>query len=860
MRKAGFGSVNVINRDGIARGTSAAVTLNDESENLIFIKDQTAANYSFSKGTSANDYPSSLMGSIALLRQTYLDAGWYKNQKEEYNISLEEFNKQQGLPQLFEADGWANILRAVKIGKEFGATYIVKSNGDEYQRIDAVKATGASLIIPINFAKAFDVEDPAEARNVSLGQMKAWEMAPTNPAALEKAQINFALTTYSLDNPRDFWTNIRTAIENGLTEKQALLSVTDVPAKMLGISDKVGSLEKGKMANFLITSDNIFKTGNIIYENWVQGKRFVVSKMDVTDLRGVYNLNADGIGALTLKINGSAGGTSASIERTGVDSVKTTATFVRNGDWVSINFNLKKNPKGDIRLSGYLVATNPIAFKGEFALSEGATGKWTATYKEANKEMPKRDEPKPTLAANGALIYPFIAYGNAVQPSAETVLLKNATVWTNEKEGILKNADVLLEGGKIKAVGTNLAAGNAKVVDATGKHITAGLIDEHSHIAGSGGINEGAQSVSAEVRIADIINSEDINIYRQLAGGVTTSQILHGSANPIGGQAQLIKLRWGKLPEELKFAGADGFIKFALGENVKQSNFGGGSRFPVTRMGVEQTFVDAFTRAKEYQKALAVKGNNVRRDLELDALVEILNNKRFITCHSYVQSEINMLIHVADSLGFRINTFTHILEGYKVADKMKAHGIAGSTFSDWWAYKMEVQEAIPYNGKIMHNVGITTAFNSDDAEMARRLNQEAGKAVLYGDVPEEEALKFVTLNPAKMLHIDNKVGSIKVGKDADIVVWSDNPLSVYAKAEKTYVDGIAYWDMEKDALIQKTQQTERARLIQKMLDSKNKGGRTQRAVGAPQTLYNCETLSEYTTDAYEAIQGGNSHE
>ena len=860
MRKAGFGSVNVINRDGIARGTSAAVTLNDLGEHLVVLKDQTAANFSFNKGTSANDYPSSLMGSIALLRQTYYDAAWYKNQKEEFNISLEEFNKQQNLPQIFEADGWQNVLRADKIAKEFGKQYIIKSTGDEYQRIDAVKATGASLIIPVNFAKAFDVEDPAEARNVSLGQMKAWELAPTNPAVLEKAGINFALTTSGLESTKDFWTNIRSAIENGLTEKQALLAVTETPAKMLGIADKVGSLEKGKIANFLITSDNLFKANTIIYENWVQGNRFVVSKMDITDLRGVYTLNVDGIGALTLKINGTQGGTSAAIERFGADSLKTTATFVRTGDWVSINFNLKKNPKGDVRLSGYLTSTNPITFKGEVALADGATGKWNANFKEANKEMPKRDEPKPALALNGSLIYPLVAFGNATLPSAETVLLKNATVWTNEKEGVLQNADVLLENGKIKSVGKNLNAGTAKVIDATGKHITAGLIDEHSHIAGAGGINEGAQSSSAEVRIGDIINSEDVNIYRQLAGGVTTSHILHGSANPVGGQAQLIKLRWGKLPEELKFAGADGFIKFALGENVKQSNFGTGARFPVTRMGVEQTFVDQFTRAKEYQAAMAVKGNNVRRDLELDAIVEILNNKRFITCHSYVQSEINMLMHVADSLGFKINTFTHILEGYKVADKMKARGIAASTFSDWWSYKMEVQEAIPYNGKIMHNVGVKTAFNSDDAEMARRLNQEAGKAVLYGGMPEEDALKLVTLNPAVMLHIDNKVGSIKAGKDADIVVWSEHPLSIYAKAEKTFVDGVGYWDIEKDAQMLKEQQKERARLVQKMLDSKNKGGRTQRPMAIPQTLYNCETLGDYSAELNETMEGAHSHE
>lgn len=850
LRKVGFGSVNVINRDGIARGISAAVTLNEGNDNNVFLKDQTAANYSFNKGTSSNDYPTSLMGSIALLRQTYYDAQWYSKQKDEYNISLEEFGKQQTIPQIFEVDGWANILRANKIAKEFGKQYIIKSAGDEYQRINEVKATGASLIIPLAFPKAYDVEDPAEARNVTLTQMKGWELAPTNPATLEKAGIKFALTAFGLENSRDFWANIRTAIENGLTEKQALLAVTEIPAGYLGIADKVGSIEKGKVANFLISSDNLFKKENIIFENWVQGKRFIVNKVDVSDVRGNYNLNVDGVGALTLKITGSGGGSTAAIERTGVDSVKTTATFTRNGDWVSINFNLKKNPKGDVRLSGYITSANPIVIKGESALADGTSGKFTATYKDAAKEMPKKEDPKPTLAV-GPVIFPFTAFGVAESPKQETVLIKNGTVWTNEKDGILLNTDVLLENGKIKAVGKNLSAAGAKVIDATGKHVTPGIIDEHSHIAGSGGINEGAQSVSAEVRIADIINSEDVNIYRQLAGGVTTSQILHGSANPVGGQSQLIKLRWGKAPEELKYAGADGFIKFALGENVKQSNFGTGARFPVTRMGVEQTFVDEFVRAKEYEKALSVKGNSVRRDLELDAIVEILNNKRFITCHSYVQSEINMLIHVADSLGFKINTFTHILEGYKVADKMKAHGIAGSTFSDWWAYKNEVAEAIPYNGKIMHNVGITTAFNSDDAEMARHLNQEAGKAVLYGNVPEEDAFKFVTLNPAKMLHIDNKVGSLKPGKDADVVIWSADPLSIYAKAEKTFVDGIAYWDLEKDALVIKSQQAEKARLIQKMIESKSKGSRTQRPTGDAPRLYNCETLENYSAELTE---------
>jgi hypothetical protein len=279
-------------------------------------------------------------------------------------------------------------------------------------------------------------------------------------------------------------------------------------------------------------------------------------------------------------------------------------------------------------------------------------------------------------------------------------------------------------------------------------------------------------------------------------------------------------------------------------------------------MGVEQVFVDAFPRAREYENALKVKGNNVRRDLELDALVEILNNKRFITCHSYVQSEINMLIHVADSLGFKINTFTHILEGYKVADKMKAHGISASTFSDWWAYKMEVQDAIPYNGKIMHNVGVTTAFNSDDAEMARRLNQEAGKAVLYGGLSEEEALKLVTINPARILHIDNKVGSLKAGKDADVVIWSANPLSIYAKAEKTFVDGIAYWDIDRDAQVQVAQKNEKVRIIQKLAESKNAGARTQRPTApiAPR-LYHCESEEDHWAEINKTeMEGVHNHE
>ncbi|WP_345950105.1 amidohydrolase family protein [Mucilaginibacter sp. PAMB04274] len=856
LKRNGFGAVQTLVQDGIARGTSAVLTLADASDNEVLIKDEVAAHYSFSKGTAATNYPSSLMGSIALLRQTYYDAQWYKGQSKEYNISLAEFNRTQTLPQIFEVGDVQSILRADKIAKEFGKQYIYKTDGQEYQRIDAVKALNASFIIPLSFPAAFDVEDAIEARNVSYAQLKNWELAPTNPAALEKAGIRFALTSAGLTNARDFWTNLRTAITNGLSEKQALLSLTEIPAAMLGVSDKVGTLAKGKLANFVITSANLFKADNVIYENWVQGQKFVVSKMDVSDLRGTYTLSGSGLAGTTLIIGGTPGAYTANINRTGADSARAQGTIVRTGDLVNLYFDLKNKPSGNIRLNGYITSLSPVTLKGDGILPDGSAAKWTATYTGAatggfggrGGRGPGADQTAKAPVV-GPVVYPFAAFGNTKVPTTETTLFKNATVWTNEKEGVLKNADVLIEGGKIKAVGKNLAAGSAKVIDATGKHISAGIVDEHSHIAATNGINEGTQSVTSEVRITDVIDAEDVNIYRQLAGGVTTSHILHGSANAIGGQTQLIKLRWGVLPEQLKFEGSDGFIKFALGENVKQSNrpqqFGDANvRFPQTRMGVEQVYIDAFTRAKEYKAARAAKNSTTRRDLELDALVEILDGKRFITCHSYVQSEINMLMHVADSMGFKINTFTHILEGYKVADKMKARKIAGSTFSDWWAYKMEVAEAIPYNGKLMHEVGVLTGFNSDDAEMARRLNQEAAKAVTYGMMSEEEALKLVTLNPAKMLHVDNRIGSIKPGKDADLVLWSANPLSIYAVAEKTYVDGIPYWDYAKDGDRQKAMKADEGRIIQKMIESKSRGNATQRPAFQRPRLYECEDIED----------------
>ena len=840
-RDMGFGTALVHQRDGIARGTGMVVTFANNRENFVVLKDKASAHYSFSKGASTQAYPGSLMGSIALLRQTYLDANWYKTNPsaEGINLTLKNWNDNQNLPQIFEANDKWNVVRADRIGDEFGVQYILKAGGNEYQRINEMLATKGTFILPLNFPQAMDVEDPNDARYVSLADMKHWEMAPANAAMFEKAGIPFCLTTSDLRDPKQFWANLRKAIDYGLSETKAFEALTSVPATVLGIYDRVGSIETGKIANFVITNGNIFNEKTSILQNWIHGEKYGVKEEVWTDIKGVYTLVVNTPGApKTFTVDVKNNSTASVI---GKDTL--TGRFTYDGKQVKLNFPESKGSRNQIRLSGI---SNGTTWSG---LGDDAAGNrftWTAVYNKeietkADSVRPKR---KPEL---GKITYPFNGYGWEEMPKQETILIKNATVWTNEKEGKLLNTDVLVKNGKIAAVGKNLSEPGARIIDGTNMHLTPGIIDEHSHIAAAS-INEGGQSVTSEVRIADNLNPDDINIYRQLSGGVTSSHILHGSANTIGGQTQLIKLRWGGNDEMLKFQGAPGFIKFALGENVKRSSAQQNNRFPDTRMGVDQVLMDAFTRARDYEAAWKKyedekkenpKAVAPRRDLELDALVEIINKKRFITCHSYVQSEITDMIRVAEKFGFTLNTFTHILEGYKVADKMKQHGSYASTFSDWWIYKMEVVDAIPYNATIMQRAGLTVAINSDDAEMARRLNQEAAKSVKYGGMSEEEAFKMVTLNPAIMLHIEDKVGSIRVGKDADLVLWSDNPLSIYAMAMKTIVDGIVYYDRDKDVQLRLQIAKERARLISKMTGEKRMGMPTVPFAPTMEIMHTC---------------------
>lgn len=867
LRKAGFGSVLIHSQDGIMRGTGALVSLADKKQQEVILKDKAASFFSFDKGSSTQDYPSSMMGSIALIRQTFYDARWYaQGGNARYtNLSLAAVQDQEKLPSFFYCSNWEDVFRITKIGEEFGRKFILAGVDDAYQRSAEIKKAGVEVIIPLNLPEGWDVNDTYAARHIPLSELLHWEAAATNAAAMYRAGVTFSFTSSGLKDVSQTIEMLAKAVKAGLPAKEALRAITFTPAKMIGAENRIGSLKVGMEASFFLSSDTLFHPSNRIVQTWIQGTAYESEPFQTKDLRGKWTLTAEGFPESVLDISQGAPRYEANI-LVGKESAK--ASLSASGSRVDIQFT---HPSfvDPVRLNGSIFSGGKDwTMSGKGATSFGKEFNWIARYSESFKDSTKADSSLSFTIDSLRLKFPFAGFGADSIFKNETVLFSNSTVWTSDQAGKLEQTDVLIHQGKILAIGSklNVSALLPKgikwiTVDATGKHISPGIVDEHSHIAITRGVNEGSQNNTAEVRIGDVIESTDPGIYFQLAGGVTSAQLLHGSANPIGGQSAVIKLRWGKMPEEMKNLNAPGHIKFALGENVKQSNWGDSkrSRFPQTRMGVEQVYYDAFLRAKEYQKnhelweksnaSQRTKLEPFRRDLELDAIAEIIDGKRNITCHSYVQSEINMLIHVADSMKFHVNTFTHILEGYKVADKIKAHGANASTFSDWWAYKFEVQEAIPYNAALLTQVGVNTGINSDDTEMGRRLNQEAAKAILYGGLSQEDALKLVTINPAKMLKIDASTGSLKVGKDADIVVWSDNPLSISARVEMTFVDGIRYYDFQRNDELQKQADAERKRITAKLLKTGGKGKKLKQPVPKKRHEYHCE--DEYNGELME---------
>ena len=837
LRSQGFTTALAVPTRGTFRGTSALVSLGLGSPNDLVLRGRVAQHISLDVDYSRERYPSSLMGVIALIRQTFLDADWYQRAHEAYagnpRLPRPEFNEslaalkdalRGSIPVVIETSSEQNLLRAEKIAGEFSLNLIVRGSGYEYKRLDAVKETRRDIILPVNFPDVPAVQTPEEALQLSLAELRHWDEAPENPKRLQQAGVSFAFAATLLKDPGAFLAQIRKAVDRGLSPDAALAALTSAPAHMFGIEDRLGSLEAGKIADFIITTGDLFSEKTVIRESWIDGKRYEVKPAPQIDPRGTWKVRISAgapIDTATLTLSGAPDALLGIMSRR--KDVKLTSATINDLRLSLVFPGDSLSSPGIIRMTAD-ISPNTLTGSGEWP--DGQTFSWSADRVAPGRPEPDTAKRKPPLPALFPPVYPYGEFGRATLPErTDIVAVKGATIWTCGPLGTIENGDAIFSKGKVSAVGQHLEIpANALVIDGRGKHVTPGIIDCHSHMAVDGSVNEGTEAISAEVRISDVIDCDDIDIYRALAGGLTAAHVLHGSANPIGGQNQLIKLRWGMLPEQMKFEGAPASIKFALGENVKQSNWGDRftTRYPQTRMGVEQLIRDEFRAALDYEKARKRYEEDhstlpPRRDLALDAILEILHGKRFVHAHSYRQDEILMLMRVAEDFGFRIRTFQHILEGYKVADVMASHGAGGSTFSDWWAYKLEVYDAIPYNGPLMHDQGVVVSYNSDSDELCRRLNLEAAKAVKYGGLSEAEALKFVTINPAIQLMVDKRVGSLEPGKDADFVIWNGDPLATSTMCEQTWIEGRRFFDREEDRKMYQEAQRERAVLVQKAL-------------------------------------------
>ncbi|MEO1615078.1 MAG: amidohydrolase family protein [Planctomycetota bacterium] len=888
LREQGIAVQLVAPRGAIVKGQSCLVLLGDEPTVLQPDVAQ-HLQLTVPRDRRRDAYPNSPMGAIALLRQTFADADWYSRASLAYqadstlprprrDADLEAIASQMDMPFIFDAPNERMAIRAGDLAKEFSIQPILHGSGREYREIEAVSRLGAPVLLPVEFPDAPSVASEAEANDVDLRTLMHWYFAPENPKRLVEVGIPVCFTTDGLEDKGDFLSNIRIAVKRGLSPADALAAITTVPAQVFGSDATLGRVKSGCLANLVITDGDLFSEDTEVLETWVAGQRFLQeptpdpdflegswattitagdSKIDI--VMSLESSDGSWKGKIAIpeeessigeesKEDGQGGEDQAGEDQAGEEATAELKRIARANDrltaWVDLADVSDDLPEGPSRLTLVTIETagseqifSSLVFAGggsttlTWRASEDADGEEDTESKQTEEDE-SQEKKELELDAKSALAkvvvnYPLGGYGRLESvANPECILFRGATVWTCGPNGILETADVLVRDGKIIAVDLSIEApAGCEVIDVTGKHLSPGIIDCHSHMATDGGVNESAQVVTAEVRIGDFVDHTDVNIYRQLAGGVTMANVLHGSANPIGGQNQVIKLLWGDSMHEVKFDPAPSGIKFALGENVKRSNrTGSQTRYPASRLGVEQIIRDRLLAAREYdrdhQRYRAGKRDRLppRVDYELEALAEILRGERWIHCHSYRQDEIIALLDVLDEFDITIGTLQHILEGYKVADRMKEHGAMASAFADWWAYKFEVYDAIPDNGAIMHDQGIVVSFNSDDRELARHLNTEAAKAVKYGGVPPEAALKFVTLNPAKQLRIDEHVGSIEVGKDADLAIWSGPPLSTLSRCEQTWVDGRPMFSLEQDRALRKRDAGWRAALISHILD------------------------------------------
>ncbi len=832
-RDAGFAAAISAPDKGLFTGQAALVHLGDSEPRERVLATPVGQKVTLETGGFRN-YPGSLMGVIAYVKQVLSDADHYSramaryeaapagHKRPEYDRTLDPLaaSKADSLPFLLPADLGREIDRAIAIGSEYGLSTVIYGGRGAYARADALAAKDLPVLVSLDWPEEEKDRDPDA--DTAFRDLYHRRMAVTTPKALADAGVRFAFYSDGLASPLTIFENVRQAIDAGLTSEQALAALTSDAARIFGVEDRVGTIEEGKIANLVLATGEPWAEDTEIRAVFVDGRKYEEreseepSEAPEGDVSGTWELSLEtpsGAREMTAELEMSEDG-----EVTGELESERGSGPIEDGRLSGklLRFKVTREMGGRSMQASYSLELEGDRLAGTMSagpMTMDITGERTAAADVEDDDETADEEPAVSLEElRGAMA---VYQGPVREPGRFAIT--NATVYTVSGETI-ENGTVLVSSGKIRAVGAQVAVpAGFEVFDAGGGSLIPGVIDAHSHIAVDGSVNEGSLAVTAMVGIGDVLDPDDIGIYRALGGGVTTINILHGSANPIGGRNQVIKLRWGADAEGMKFEGAPAGIKFALGENPKRSNFRSPSipqRYPQTRMGVMDVIRDAFTEAKQYQADWAAwraqperqRGLAPRRDFKLDALVEILEGKRLVHSHCYRADEILQLLRLAEEFGFKITTLQHVLEGYKVADEIAAHGAGASTFSDWWGYKVEAYDAIPHNAALMTERGVVASINSDSGEEMRHLNQEAAKAMKWGGLDELQALALVTLNPAKQLGIDDRVGSIEVGKDADLVLYDGQPLSLRSVVRKTFVDGVLYFDIaadrERQALIE----------------------------------------------------------
>ncbi len=838
LRNQGFTTALTMPPLGIFKGEAAVMSLKGGEVSDRVVRDDVAQGVSLSRSWELGyNYPTSQIGVIALIRQTLYDADWYERAHQAYrsNPSLERPESNAPLaalrdavhgnqPMIFHTTSDEEILRALRFKNEFERINPwILGNGHEYKVLDVLRDQRPSLILPLAYPDKPDVNTPEDALSEDLADLRHWYLAPENPARVASAGLQFSFTTAGLDKPGDFLGNLRKAVQLGLDKDTALAALTSNPAQLLGISSTHGTLEAGKTANIIIADGDLFENGSKILDVWVEGSYYRINHENELDPRGDWEIvSTDGSIDGTLKVDGSGNG-------------RLNGTVTINGNEIDLMSVAMQDQPRRVRAD---FSGNELGLEGPVRLTASVDGNYLRGWAEvtgrdrvqfsatrtSSPEDEEAESSSETISRDFQLtdLRPAMEYGReSIPEQPRNVLVRNATIWTMGPQGILENADMLVSNGEVAEIGQNLRAPrNAVVIDAEGKHVTPGLIDAHIH-SGVDGVNEVGNAITAEVRLGDVLNVNNIWMYRQIAGGLTSAHVMHGSANPIGGQNVHIKMRWGSLSDDLKIDDAPRTVKFALGENPKRV---GSNRYPETRMGTEQIIEDRFRMARDYEARWnewneTGQGIPPRKDLRLDALRDILNGDILVQSHSYRQDEILMLMRLAERFDFTIKAFHHGVEAYKVAPELAEHGAGAVVWSDWSSFKIEAYDGTLYNARLLMEAGVLTSLHSDNSQIASRMNWEAAKMVRAGMDPED-ALALVTINTAKLLGIDHRVGSLENGKDADFVIWNGDPLSTLTKAEQTWIDGRKYFDLEEDMELRRTVEEERAQLIRLIMEEK----------------------------------------